>query len=103
MEKLAGEGCDVLINTTPIGMHPNIDASPIDAHSPAFSADMLVFDTIYNPLETRLMRDTKAGGAKVVGGIEMFVRQAAGQFEDWTRQPAPIALFRQIIQARLTA
>ena len=89
MEKLCDSCCHIYINTTSVGMHPNTDASPLGDAPPKFTPDTLVFDTIYNPLETKLLRDAKTAGAKTVGGIEMFVRQAAGQFETWTGKPGP--------------
>ena len=55
-----------------------------DPRSPVPSAKPLIFDTIYNPAETRLLREAKAAGCATVSGVEMFVRQAAAQFELWT-------------------
>jgi 3-dehydroquinate dehydratase/shikimate dehydrogenase len=101
-EKLCDTCCDVLINTTPIGMHPNIDASPLGDDRSALRSDMLVFDTIYNPKQTRLLQQAADAGARTVGGIEMFVRQAAAQFEAWTAQPAPLSVMRSVIEARLS-
>lgn len=92
----------VIINTTTIGMTPNVDASPLgDAF--LFSADMLVFDTVYNPAETKLLREAKAGGAKTVGGADMFVRQAAAQFEMWTGKPAPVDVMKAALAAGLAS
>jgi shikimate 5-dehydrogenase len=82
-------------------MHPRPDETPFGDSPPKLTADSLVFDTIYNPIETRLLRQASAAGARTVGGIEMFVRQAARQFEAWTREPAPMDLFRQVVEARL--
>ena len=59
-------------------------------------------DTVYNPIETKLLKQAKAAGAKTVGGVEMFVRQAARQFEAWTGKPAPLDLFRRVVESRLT-
>jgi shikimate 5-dehydrogenase len=100
LENLCKSCCEILINCTPIGMHPNVDASPIDAFGEQKPA--LVFDTIYNPIETKLMREAKAAGIATVSGVEMFVRQAAGQFEGWTGRPAPVDVFRRVVIERLT-
>ncbi|MFI4859493.1 MAG: shikimate dehydrogenase [Phycisphaerales bacterium JB063] len=91
---------DILINCTPVGMHPHVDASPIEiAHCASpIAHPPLVFDTIYNPHETQLLRDAKAIGCKTIPGIEMFVRQAAAQFETWTGHAAPVSCFRQAIR-----
>jgi len=90
---------DILINCTPVGMHPHVDASPIDfaAWTPADDTRPIVFDTIYNPHETKLLRDAKAAGCKTIPGIEMFVRQAAAQYELWTGHDAPADVFRELV------
>lgn len=104
MEKLCDSCCHIFINTTSLGMHPKVDQSPIDGMSDVkFSPDTLVFDTVYNPMQTKLLTQASAAGARTIGGVEMFVRQAAAQFRAWTGQPAPIALFRRILQQRLGA
>jgi 3-dehydroquinate dehydratase/shikimate dehydrogenase len=101
MEKLCDNCCHVLVNTTPLGMHPNIDASPLGEDTSAIRPDMLVFDTIYNPMKTKLLRQAEAVGAKTVGGVEMFVRQAAGQFSAWTGTKPPSDVMRAVIENRL--
>ena len=95
---------DILINCTPIGMHPNEDATPYDFTShqqPATNNPTVVFDTIYNPVETRLLCEAKAAGCVTVSGVEMFVRQAAAQFELWTGKQAPSERFRDVVLDRL--
>jgi shikimate 5-dehydrogenase len=82
-------------------MAPNADASPIDGLGVAFGPEHLVFDAIYNPMKTRLLAQAEAAAAKVIGGVEMFVRQAAGQFEAWTDKTAPVDLMRRVVEARL--
>lgn len=102
LDAMATSVCDVLINCTPIGMHPNVDATPLAGpiHWPR-RGPAVVFDTIYNPIRTRLLRDAAERGCKTIGGVEMFVRQARTQFELWTGLPAPIDLFRRILTERL--
>jgi 3-dehydroquinate dehydratase/shikimate dehydrogenase len=101
IDKLCDSCCHIYINTTSVGMHPNTDVTPFGDQRPAFSSDTLVFDTIYNPIKTRLLAEAEAAGAKTISGVEMFIRQAAGQFEAWTHKPAPIDLMRRVIEARL--
>jgi shikimate 5-dehydrogenase len=60
-----------------------------------------VFDTVYNPIETRLLREAAAAGCRTVNGLEMFVNQAVEQFEGWTGQPAPRDVMRAVVEARL--
>jgi 3-dehydroquinate dehydratase/shikimate dehydrogenase len=76
---------DVIINATPVGMG-NTRETPLNEGE--INAK-IVFDMVYDPMETRLMTLAKAGGAEVIPGIEMFVHQAARQFEIWTGKPAP--------------
>ncbi len=101
MEKLCDSCCQIYVNTTSVGMQPNVDASPLGGSPPNFSPDTLVFDTIYNPMQTKLLRDASQAGAKTVGGIEMFIHQAAGQFEAWTGLPAPREIMRRVMVERL--
>jgi len=82
-------------------MHPHADASPIDGLNLTFSPDHLVFDAIYNPIQTNLLKTARAAGAKTVTGVEMFVRQAAGQFQAWTDKTPPLDLMRQVVENRL--
>jgi 3-dehydroquinate dehydratase/shikimate dehydrogenase len=100
MANLCKSCCEIYVNCTPIGMHPDVDATPMP-ELPASMRGSVVFDTIYNPLRTRLLAEAKRAGATVVSGVEMFVRQAAGQFEAWTGRSAPLDLFRQVVTARL--
>lgn len=101
IEALSEADCDIYINTTSVGMSPNIAASPLGDNPPMLDEKKLVFDTIYNPLETRLLQHAKSQGARTIGGVEMFVRQAAAQFEAWTHLPAPIDVMQKIVLDRL--
>ncbi|HKB12163.1 MAG TPA: shikimate dehydrogenase [Vicinamibacterales bacterium] len=72
---------DVLVNCTPIGMYPRVEESPLAAGQ---LTGQFVYDLIYNPPATRLLRDAKAVGCETIGGLEMLVAQAREQFEWWT-------------------
>ncbi|KAH7444417.1 hypothetical protein KP509_02G077500 [Ceratopteris richardii] len=89
----------ILANACPVGMYPHMDGSPIDKK--ALKNYVLVFDAIYNPPVTKLMREATECRAAVVGGIEMFVRQATAQFELFTGQHAPEKQMRQLINSSL--
>ncbi len=95
----AGEP-DILVNCTPVGMHPNVDASPYEAHW--MHERMLVFDTVYNPETTLLIRHARERGVRHVSGIEMFVRQAARQFEMFTGKPGPIEQMRLTVRRAIS-
>ena len=107
LEKLCDSCCQVYINCTPIGMHPNVDASPLAGlageRPRGWSDGAVVFDTIYNPAETRLLREAREAGCRTIAGTQMFVRQAAAQFALWTGQAAPIDVFDQVMTRRLEA
>ena len=92
--------CDVLINCTPIGMHPEVDEAPI--HKGFLKPGMLVFDTVYNPESTLLVKEARARGCVVVSGVEMFVRQAAVQFQLFTGQPASLEIMREVMRKALS-
>jgi 3-dehydroquinate dehydratase/shikimate dehydrogenase len=84
---------DIIVNCTPMGMFPGTDGVPIAPQ--LLSPSHLVFDTVYNPLETRLLREGRSRGCKTVSGLEMFLHQGAAQFELWTGREAPLDLMRQ--------
>jgi 3-dehydroquinate dehydratase/shikimate dehydrogenase len=103
MDKLCDSCCDIFINTTSIGMHPNVDVSPFGHKIPKFTAETVVVDAVYNPIRTKLLTQAEEAGAQTIGGVEMFIRQAAAQFHAWTALPAPIEVMRRVIVSRLTA
>ena len=73
----------LIINTTSIGMHPNIDDTPTDIKE-SFNSSQIVFDLIYNPIKTKFIEIAESQGAKVINGLNMFVVQGAKSFELWT-------------------
>ncbi|KAK6254580.1 hypothetical protein SCA6_015885 [Theobroma cacao] len=85
----------ILANTTSIGMQPNIDDTPIPKDALKYYS--LVFDAIYTPKITRLLREAEESGATIVSGVEMFIGQAYEQFERFTELPAPKELFRKTV------
>ena len=87
---------DVIVNCTPIGMHPNVDESPIQ--KTFLKPAMLVFDTVYNPESTLLIKDARSRNCETITGVEMFVRQAQLQFFLFTRQEAPAELMRDVLK-----
>ena len=89
---------DVLINTTPCGMTGIKQALPIEEKE--LNAG-LVFDTVYTPLETPLLKLAKERGIPAISGIEMFVQQGARQFEIWTGKPAPEAEMLRVVELEL--
>jgi 3-dehydroquinate dehydratase / shikimate dehydrogenase len=97
---LKHEFFDAIVNATPIGMHPHVDQSPLEARE---LNCRLVFDTIYRPRITRLMRLARQRGIEAVSGEEMFVAQGAAQFEIFTGERAPLAVMRAAVLGALVA
>ena len=94
------QDADLLVNTTPVGMWPHGELSiwpdgvPVPEH-------LAVFDLVYNPLETRLLRQARECGARPIGGLEMLVRQGALAFELWTGERAPLDVMRTAAERAL--
>lgn len=88
----------ILANATPLGMHPNKDRVPVSEET--LQDYQLVFDAVYTPRKTRLLKDAEAAGAIIVSGVEMFLRQAIGQFNLFTGKEAPKEFMREIVLAK---
>lgn len=91
---------DIIINCTPIGMHPEVDDTPFEEYW--LRENTLVFDTIYNPENTLLLKQAVERNCRVVNGVDMFVRQAAAQFERFTQQSAPLELMREKLREAIS-
>jgi len=90
---------DVIINCTPIGMHPKEGVSLVPVEY--FRPGQVVFDVVYTPLETKLLADARSRGLKVISGVEMFINQAVLQFGHFTGVDAPVEVMRQVVMERL--
>jgi shikimate dehydrogenase len=91
---------DILINSTKVGMHPHENQTIVEPQW--LRSDLTVMDIVYNPIETRLAKDAKAAGAKVISGVEMLIYQGAASFELWTSRSAPIEVMRRAALNRLS-
>ena len=91
---------DIVINCSPVGMAPNSNDTPFPAR--LMKPGMVIFDSVYNPMETRLLKEAQTAGCTTISGVELFVNQAAGQFELWTGQTAPVDLMRQVVEEKLS-
>jgi shikimate dehydrogenase len=92
---------DVLINATSVGMHPEANQSIVPPQW--LRSDLTVMDIVYNPVETKLARDAKAAGAKVISGVEMLIYQGAASFEIWTGCSVPIEVMRRAALSKLSS
>src|SRR4051812_6584089 len=89
---------DLLINCTPVGMYPQVDQTPIPAEH---LTGRYVYDLVYNPSITRLLRDAAARGCQTIGGLEMLVAQALEQFQWWTGTKPQAGVMREAALKRL--
>lgn len=90
---------EFVLNTTSAGMHPHVDELPLPLE--LLRSHHLVSDLIYNPRITRFLREAEARGARIHGGLGMFIYQGAFAFEYWTGTPAPVAAMRQVVEQSL--
>jgi len=96
----AMEGADLIVNCTPVGMHPNTADSPVSAG--LLRSGQAVFDIVYTPLETRLLHEARERGLQTVSGVDMFIYQAVLQFEQFTGSEAPEEVMRRVVMERLS-
>jgi 3-dehydroquinate dehydratase / shikimate dehydrogenase len=89
---------DLLVNCTPVGMYPNVNETPMDASQ---LTGQCVYDLIYNPMDTQLLRDAARAGCQTIGGLEMLVAQAHEQFEWWTGVRPPAGVMQEAARTRL--
>jgi len=87
------EGCKLVVNATPIGMHPNVDETPLSRDE--IPSDSIILDLVYNPPRTKLLEEAEKAGARVISGIEVLVYQGAEAFKLWTGREAPIEIMRE--------
>jgi len=90
---------DVLVNTTSVGMWPRVEESLVPTSM--LRRGMVVFDAVYNPLRTRLLREAEEAGGVTASGLEWFVNQAVAQFELWTGQDARREVLENVVRSRL--
>lgn len=95
----AMDDAEIVIQATPIGMTPKVDDTLIPSH--LIRENQVIFDIVYTPMETKLIKEARTAGALTVLGLGMFVHQAAIQFELWTGQDAPIDLMTETVRRAL--
>ncbi len=96
-KQLGRQKIDILINTTPVGMFPKVDAMPIPLS--CLHPEMVVMDIVYNPLKTRLLQEAEKMGCEIVDGLSMFLYQAAAQFELWTGINPDLNIMRHAVMS----
>ena len=98
-EALADCPATILINATPVGMTPEVDGIPINPD--LLGRFGVVMDIVYQPLQTRLLREAEAQGCATIDGLQMLIHQATAQFELWTGQAAPLEVMSRAAYAAL--
>ena len=88
---------DILINTTPIGMYPNIDQKPL-VNSEIMHEELICNDIVYNPLKTGLLKEAEICGAKAVSGLKMLIYQGMESFRIWTGVTPPLKVFEDALK-----
>ncbi len=88
---------DLIVNTTPVGMYPDTDGNPLPEAVHEHLKGKICYDIIYNPLVTNFLKVAKENGAKTIGGLDMFVHQAARAFELWFSLPMPVDKVRKLV------
>lgn len=105
VEQIRQSSCMLYINCTPVGMTGGPDPEGLSIpipDMPNLSPDTVFFDTVYNPIETPMLKAAKERGYRTIDGVQMFVKQAAAQFEIWTGQSAPEDLFDKLVREKLS-
>lgn len=90
---------DIIINTTPLGMYPDTDSSVLEAKD--LAPTQIVYDIVYNPLNTKLIQEARKAGCQTITGEKMFLYQGIKQFEIWTNQKAPIEAMHKALMQKL--
>jgi shikimate dehydrogenase len=91
--------CNLLVNTTSVGMYPNVNEIPVSEK--VLQKKMIVFDIVYNPLETMLLKKAKKKGCKIIPGYEMFLEQAYLQFKLFTGKNSPKEIMKKVLLKEL--
>ncbi len=93
--------CDLIVNCTPVGMHPHLDETPYEQKH--LRPETVVFDTVYNPEHTLFLKQAREAGCRVITGVDMFIGQAALQYKLFTGQEAPTAAMREVFRRSISA
>jgi 3-dehydroquinate dehydratase/shikimate dehydrogenase len=92
--------CDIVINCTSVGMHPDVDETPL--HPSYLKPGLILFESIYTPETTLLVKEARIRGCHVITGVDLFVRQAALQFRLFTGREPPLELMRKVVKKALS-
>ncbi|MFH5831858.1 shikimate dehydrogenase [Halalkalibaculum sp. DA3122] len=85
----------LIVNTTPLGMEPNIDASPVRDSEREFLSGKICYDIVYKPNKTRFLQQAEQAGATTIGGLDMLIHQGSESFKIWTGKPFPTEIIKE--------
>lgn len=91
------DGADIIINATPLGMHPNKEASPVLASEKIYLKGKICYDIVYNPRHTVFLKQAEEAGATAIGGLDMLIYQGAESFKLWTGRDFPVEEVRKTL------
>lgn len=94
------EGCPIAVNCTPVGMHPNVNDSPL--HTSFLRPEVTIFDTVYTPESTMLVKQARDRGCRVITGVDLFIRQAGMQFQLFTGENPPYEVMSKAMRRALS-
>lgn len=91
----------LIVNATPLGMHPNADESPVRNSEIQFLQDCICYDIVYNPMQTKFLKQAEQAGSTTISGLEMLIQQGSRSFKLWTGHSFPIEIIRNTLNERL--
>lgn len=95
------EEAALIVNATPLGMHPKTGESPVRDNEKQFLEDSVCYDIVYNPLETKFLKQAKSVDSPTIGGLEMLIHQGSESFRLWTGKPFPIQKVREALYEKI--
>ncbi len=95
------EGALLIVNATPLGMDPKIDSSPVRDQEKQYLESKICYDIVYNPVETKFLKQASEAGAQTIDGLEMLIQQGSKSFKLWTGHPFPIKIVRDTLYEKL--
>lgn len=94
-------GTEILVNCTPLGMHPDVDTSPVSDKNIRFLKSKICYDIVYRPQVTTFLKQAVSQGAMAINGLPMFTGQAAHAFQYFTGKPFPVELISSLLEKQL--
>jgi shikimate dehydrogenase len=91
----------LIVNATPLGMHPKIDSSPVRDREKSYLEGKICYDIVYNPVETKFLKQASKAGAQTIDGLEMLIQQGSKSFKLWTGHTFPLNSVRDTLYEKI--